>query len=160
MTRVEISAVRPCECPAHARIELRDRERGRKLCVRVHAPAGEAIAAELASIPSARSGALDLARDALAAVGATLESITIWHDYGSLFARACAFDAAGNPREFDVEPCEALVAACRLKLALFVDEPDPPPAPASSSAVPEVYRAFVDTLDFQGVGEHHAPEAP
>ncbi len=158
MTLVEISAVKPCECPAHARIELHDREHNRKLRVRVHAPAGEAIAAELAGVPSARSGALDLLHDALAAVDATLESITIWHADGSLFARACALDAVGQPRQFDVEPCEALVAACRLKLALFVDEPEPRAPAASCDAVPEVYRAFVDTLDFDGVGEHRAAE--
>lgn len=139
MTRVEIAGVRPCDCPSHARVVLFDSERQRRLQVRIHAQAGEALTASFAGLRSHVSTVIEMMRDALDAGGASIEAVTIRCDGGDLHARMRVRGPLSS-RDIDVEPCEALLAAYQLQIPLFVDEDV---SIAAHIGVPDVYhRAF------------------
>lgn len=141
---VVIADVRPCECPSHARVVLRDDAGQRKLQVRIHADAGQALLAEMAGMVSPRGALVDLLRDAVQAAGWALSRVTLCCRGGRLCARLMLVGADGW-NEVDAEPCEALVAACRMKLPVFVDET------SDDGELPEVFREFVATLDMSGL---------
>jgi len=150
MTLVEIAGVVACECPAHARVVLFDPQRRRKLYVRVHTQAGQVLLAELAGVPSQSAALVDLLRDALRAAGASFEAVTLRFENNDLCASVRLCGPQGR-REIDTEPCEALLAACRMGAELFVDERTIEPPPRDQ--VPEAYRQAVETIDFSGLGE-------
>lgn len=144
MTPVEVAGVLPCRCRDHARVLLRDRGRRRYLQVRVHAAAGRAILASLNGVADFHGYGLDVATAALAALGARMESLTLASDGERLDARL-TLRQGREAVAVDLEPCNALVAACRLRLPIFVEEFRE--APAVEPPLPEPYRAFLAELD-------------
>ncbi|HEY8489740.1 MAG TPA: bifunctional nuclease domain-containing protein [Dehalococcoidia bacterium] len=144
MTPVELTRVLPCRCPEHARVLLHDRAGGRYLQVRVHADVGRAILAALHGVEEPHGHGLDVLRAVLAGLDARAESLTLSSDGERLDARL-ALRAPGGTVTVALEPCGALLAACRLRLPIFVGEfRGPPPA---ADGVPEAYRAFLAELD-------------
>ncbi len=145
---VAIIGVSACECPSHARVVLRDEARGRNLQVRIHADAGQAMLAEMAGLASTRSAMVDLLGDVLSRAGACAERLTLCCSRGRLCAKL-SVRATGSAGDDDlmVEPCEALLAAYRLRLPVFVEE-----EPSDDAGVPEIYRELVESLDLSGLG--------
>lgn len=144
---VDIVGVTTCECPGHSRVVLRDGARNRKLQVRVSVDAGQALLAELAGIPSSRSLVIDLVRNAVEAAGGQIEQLTLGCRKGELCARLLVRSAEGS-REVEAEPCDGLLTACRMGLPVFIETTD---AAGGDASVPEVYRAFVESLDLSGL---------
>jgi bifunctional DNase/RNase len=147
---VEIKGVVACDCPAHARVILRDRANDRTLQVRVEAPAGQALLAELAGITSARSAAIDLFHDALEAAGARVAWVALRFQDNELRARMCVRRCAGGGEAIEAPADEALLLACRTSVALYV-EGVAPRRNEESPAVPDVYRSAVESIDFSGL---------
>ena len=147
---VTITGVSACECPSHARVVLRDEAGARNLQVRIHADAGQAMLAEMAGLASTRSAMVDLLGDVLGRAGTRLDRLTLCCSQGQLCAKLLLFgpDAAS---EVAVEPCEALLAAYRLRLPVFVEE-EASRDGARTAGVPPVYRELMESLDLSGLG--------
>ena len=150
MTRVEIAGVVACECPEHARVVLFDPERRRKLRVRIHAHAGQALLAEIAGIPSDESAIIDLMRDALNASETSLDSVILRIEDDNLCAKVRVRRDRGVC-EIEAEPCEALLVAKRLDVEVFVE--DGSIAHRASDQIPAAYRRVVEHIDFSGLDE-------
>jgi bifunctional DNase/RNase len=148
-TPVEIQSVTACACPGHARVVLHDRVRRRSFRVRVHAEAGQALLAEMNGLTGDRAPMIQLAADADEAAGGSIASLVLEPSADDVRAQLCVRDANAGERMIDAEPCEALLVAWRLKLPVWVELPQ---ASAAVSAVPEVYRAAIESLDLEGLG--------
>jgi bifunctional DNase/RNase len=146
---VAIIGVSACECPSHARVVLRDEAGRRNMQVRIHADAGQAMLAEIAGLASTRSAMVDLLGELLARAEVCADRLTLCCSRGRLCAKL-SVRGPGSAEDGDlvVEPCEALLAAYRLRLPVFVEEE----APEEDSGVPDVYRELVESLDLSGFG--------
>jgi bifunctional DNase/RNase len=144
MTSVEIAGVRSCDCPTHAIVALREVGGKRRFRLRVHSDAGQAVLAESSGLASTRAGAIDMLRDALAAAGGELAGVIVAHNEDTLSAQLIVRDTSGE-HLVHAEPCEAIVAACRLRLPVFLDE-------SPAAAVPDAYRRALSDLDVSGLG--------
>jgi bifunctional DNase/RNase len=143
-TAVTIAGVRACDCPSHALVIMRETDGKRRFRLRVHSDAGQAILAELADIASPRAALIDMMRDALSASGSEIDGVIVSPAEDTLTARLALTSADGD-RMVDVEPCEALIAACRLRIPVFVDE-------RAETAVPAAFRKALGDLDLGDLG--------
>ena len=142
MTAVEIETVTACTCPGHARVVLRDRVR-----VRVHANAGQSLLAEMNGMTGERASLIQIAADAVEAAGGHIASLVLHPTPDEVRAQLCVRDGGERERMVDAEPCEALLVAWRLKLPIWVDIS----GERARAAVPDVYRAAIESLDLDGL---------
>ena len=146
MDVLSVARVMRCECAHHTWVILHDPTGERTVQVLVGADIGRAIAAELSELPGAHAEAFDLMRLAMAAGGASASSLTLRQDGASIRASL-------NVRGFrglaavDVDPCNGLLAACRMKLPILVRS-----QPASSGSIPDIYHPLLESLGLDGCG--------
>jgi bifunctional DNase/RNase len=140
LTRVEIASVAPCECPSHAVMIMQEMGGPRRFRVRVHNEAGQAILAEMAQLPSGRACCIDMMHKALASVGAELSAVIV--TARADFIRAALVVSGLGERTIEVEPCEALVAACRLSLPVYIQGKE-----GAGEELPEVFQEALSYID-------------
>ena len=84
-------------------------------------------------------------RDALNASGSEITCVVVAPANDTLSAHLVLQGGDGR-RAVDVEPCAALIAACRLRIPVFIEEP-------SAITVPDAYREALSDLDLSDLGE-------
>lgn len=148
MLLMSVSIVAGCQCKDHAWVHLHDPTREFKTRVKIDAAVGRAIVSELSGSPSPHAEAVDLLQAGLTAVGAHAERVELRCSDGVLSGVLCLRGLNG-PATTTVDPCHALLAACRMKLPILMHEVDL--ASVAETPVPSVYRPFLDTLDLSGL---------
>ncbi|HEX2281540.1 MAG TPA: hypothetical protein VHG52_07240, partial [Thermomicrobiales bacterium] len=110
----------------------------------IDAAVGRAIVSELRGSPSPHAEAVDVLGTSLAALGAHAERIELRCTDGALSGVLCFRNAAGLASAI-VDPCHALLTACRMKLPIVMDEADV--ASVSHASPPAVFHQFLNSLD-------------
>ncbi|MGD9894777.1 MAG: bifunctional nuclease domain-containing protein [Dehalococcoidia bacterium] len=148
MLQMNVTIVAGCECEQHAWVHLRDGTGGRRARVMIDAAVGRAIVSELRGSPSPHAEAVDLLGTSLAALGASAERIELRCADGALSGVLCLRNANG-PASAVVDPCHALLTACRMKLPIVMEEADI--LTASQAAPPAAFHQFLNSLDLSGL---------
>ena len=146
MTEVQINRVLPCDCgcASHVRVVLYEPKCVKYLHVRIDAEAGYAILGELNGLTSSCTEGLDLLKSVFSAVGFQAERL-IFCNKGQKWSVSLQVRLWNETREVAVEPCSGLLAACRLKVPVFVrssEEQEPP-----VEDLPAVYQPLMEELD-------------
>jgi hypothetical protein len=147
MEVLSVARVARCTCPRHAWVILHDPTGECVVRVLVGMEIGRAIAAELAEASSPHAEAFDLLRLALVAAGSGASSLTLVRDGSSLRARLNVRGLRGLTA-VEVDPCNGLLAACRMKLPILVGTP-----PLPDSDIPAVYHPLLESLGCDGPTE-------
>jgi bifunctional DNase/RNase len=148
MLEMNVTIVAGCECDQHAWVHLRDGTGGRRARVMIDAAVGRAIVSELRGTPNPHAEAVDLLGTALAALGANAERIELRCTDGALSGVLCLRNADGEASAV-VDPCHALLTACRMKLPIIMDEADV--LSVSQAAPPAPFHQFLNSLDLSGL---------
>jgi hypothetical protein len=161
MLMMQVSRVQECRCGAHAIAELRDPTGDERIRINIDSAAGRALAAELHGREDCFAGSVDVLRAALACAGAYLERLVLRYRDARLTG-LLLLRCAGGVRAIPVDPCHGLLTACRLSLPILFDGAAPSPRDRHDTpqpAVPDVFRAFLESLDYEGLGGPAAPPA-
>lgn len=150
MDVLSVSRVLRCECTHHAWVILHDPTGERVVNVLVGAEIGRAIAAELSELSGAHAEAFDLMRSVLAASGVSMSSLTLSQHGSHIRARLHVRGLRGLTA-VEVDPCNGLLAACRMKLPILVGT-----MPTPDSDIPAVYHALLESLGCDGPTEPDA----
>ena len=148
MLQMNVTIVAGCECKRHAWVHLRDGKGERRARVMIDAAVGRAIVSELRGSPSPHAEAVDMLGTSLAAVGANAERVELRCTDGALSGVLCLRNGDGETCAA-VDPCHALLAACRIKLPILMDEADV--LSVSRTTPPTVFHEFLDSLDLSGL---------
>jgi RNA polymerase sigma factor (sigma-70 family) len=103
-------------------VVLREREGGRRLPIWIGPAEGDALTLRLRDESFARPLTPDLTASLLEAVGARVERIVVTRLEDKTFYSLVAVSAAGDTREVDARPSDALNLATRTGAPIFVDE--------------------------------------
>jgi bifunctional DNase/RNase len=144
MLQMNVTIVAGCECERHAWVHLRDGTGDRRARVMIDAAVGRAIVSELHGTPSPHAEAVDMLGTSLATLGANAERVELRCTDGALSGVLCLRNADGEACAA-IDPCHALLAACRMKLPIEMDEADI--AFSSGATPPAVFHQFLESLD-------------
>lgn len=150
MLLMSISRVTTNDCDQHALVHLRDGAGERHAHVLIDIAVGRAIIGELQGRPCPHAEAIDLLQASLAALGAHAERVELRCAGDGLNGVLCLRGLRG-PAMAIVDPCHALLAACRMKLPVMMAEEDVEIAAAASS-VPAIYHTVLAALDLDSLG--------
>lgn len=160
MLSMNVTIVAGCECEQHAWVHLRDGTGEHRVRVKIDAKVGRAIVSELRGTPNPHAEAVDLLWSALHAVGATAEWVELRCTDGALCGVLC-LRAQDGPTTATVDSCHALLAACRMKLPILMEEKDV--VKVADTAPPPAFHEFLNSLDLSGLGDpapDHRTERP
>jgi bifunctional DNase/RNase len=146
MDVLSVARVMRCECAHHTWVILHDPTGERTVQVLVGADIGRAIAAELSELPGAHAEAFDLMRLVFSATGVSASSLTLRQD-GEMIRASLNVRGLRGLAVVDVDPCNGLLAACRMKLPILVSG-----QPPAGGGIPDVYHPLLESLGFEGCG--------
>jgi bifunctional DNase/RNase len=150
MLLMKVTIVAGCECKRHAWVHLHDATGEHRIRVLIDAAAGRAIVSELRGAPTPHAGTVDLLSSSLEALGARAERVELRCMDGGLCG-VLRLRAPGGEATALVDPCHALLAACRMSLPIVMDEADA--AGTDGPAPPDAFDQFLSTLDLSGLGD-------
>jgi bifunctional DNase/RNase len=141
MTTMKVTAVTPCECPAHGMVQLRDEVGIERLELRIEIAAAQSIAAQLHGIcgpDSCHSELLDLC---LSSQGSKLDGVMLTEKPGGTHEAHLCIDGVRATR-VRVPLATALVVASKLELPIWLRERRPGPS--------QLPAAFLDAFSEPG----------
>lgn len=143
MLLMQITSVTCCGCEQHAWVSLGDPTGEWFARFTIDLAMGQAILAELRGLRSPEAGAVD-GEWAAPADGARPLSLTLRCEDDGLTA-TMSFASRHGPTTAPVDPCQGLLAACRMRLPILMAERDA--GLVRRTPVPPVYHALLDALD-------------
>lgn len=118
-----VSAVCRCDCGLHDWVELTDMSGDWTTRFTIDSAVGEAIVVALSQPPCLDPAVEELAQAPSAGREAQANSLTLRARDENLTA-GLRFDGRDGSSVATVDPCRALLAACRMRLPILVDEAD------------------------------------
>lgn len=164
MIEVVIDSIRISLVSQHRIVMLKEPDTERQLAIWIGPCEADAITIELQNTEIARPLTHDLLKNTIEDMGGKLSHILINDLRGSVFYAQLYIDVAGDLKEVDCRPSDAIALAVRAKVPIFIEEPvmdeaGIPPEPDMLAEVEadatklDAFSDFLDTLDFEDFDE-------